>query len=405
MDRTMKPIGFGERIHTLDVLRGFSLLGIILVNMISFHSPFSYYNPYEWFEYGDLTVYTWIDILVQGSFYPIFAMMFGYGMVIMQERSAIKAVSFWKISVRRLIVLMFFGIIHAYFIWYGDILITYAIMGLLLLLFLRLSGPILLGLGFAIYLLPQIFLSALLLVASIFDDGTLADFTDVVSLQLSAEVYATGTFWEITVQRFTDWSTNNGFGAIFLFILIILPLMMIGAGAAKLHWLQRANKEKRKWLITLFIALPIGLAIKMLPFYTMPTISIQYVQDMIGGPVLGIAYIAFIILLMNSNIIAKLLKPIASAGRMSITLYLMQSLIGTLIFYSYGFGLYGQVSMSTATWLAVAIYVIQVILAEMWLSKFRYGPVEKLWRFLTYGKATKNNKGGEKNEMDELFIK
>ncbi|CAM4059971.1 DUF418 domain-containing protein [Lederbergia lenta] len=389
MHRTMKPPGFGERIHTLDVLRGFSLFGIILVNMISFHSPFSYYNPYEWFKYDDLTVYTWIDILVQGSFYPIFAMMFGYGMVIMQERSAIKSVSFWKISIRRLIVLLFFGIIHAYFIWYGDILITYAIMGLLLLLFLRLSGPILLGLGFAIYLLPQIFLSALLLLASLFDDGTLADFTDVVSLQLSAEVYATGTFWEITVQRFTDWSTNNGFGAIFLFILIILPLMMIGAGAAKLHWLQRANKQKRKWLITLLIAVPIGLAIKMLPFYTMPTISIQYVQDMIGGPILGIGYIAFIILIMNSKIVAKLLKPIASAGRMSITLYLMQSLIGTLIFYSYGLGLYGQVSMSAATWLAVAIYITQVILAEMWLSKFRQGPVEKLWRLLTYGKATK----------------
>ncbi|MEK3887423.1 DUF418 domain-containing protein [Bacillus sp. FSL K6-3431] len=389
MRTAMEPIGSRERIHSLDVLRGFSLLGILLVNMISFHSPFSYYNPYEWFKYDDLTVYTWIDIFVQGSFYPIFAMMFGYGLVIMQERSKIKGISFWKISIRRLIVLLLFGIVHAFLIWYGDILITYAIMGLLLLLFLRFSGPILLGIGFTLYLLPQLLMGALLLVASLFDDGTLADYTDIHSLQTSADTYATGTFWEITVQRYADWSINSGIGAIILFSFIILPLMMIGAGAAKLHWLQNANKQKLRWLIILLSALPLGIAIKMLPFYTTPTISIQYIQDMIGGPILGIAYIACIILIMNNKISAKLLKPIASTGRMSITVYLMQSLIGTLIFYSYGFGLYGQVSMSTATWLAVAIYIIQVIIAEMWLSKFRYGPVENVWRYLTYGKVNK----------------
>lgn len=384
---TIEPIGSADRILTLDVLRGFSLLGILLVNMISFHSPLSYYNPYEWFKYDDLIVFTWLDIFVQGSFYPIFAMMFGYGMVIMQERSKIKGTSFWKISIRRLIALMLIGIIHAFLIWYGDILITYAIMGLLLLLFLRFSGPILLGIGIGLYFLPQLLISALLILASFLNEGTLADFTDVVSLQISAEIYTNGTFWEIAAQRYADWSINNSFGAMMQYVFLILPLMLIGAGAAKLNWLRRANKQKRKWILILVIALPLGLAIKMLPIYTMPTISIQYVQDIIGGPILGIAYAASIILLMNSSIAAKLFKPLASAGRMSITIYLMQSVIGTLIFYSYGFGLYGQISMSTATWLAVAIYVIQVIIAGIWLSKFRYGPVEKLWRFMTYGKT------------------
>lgn len=384
---TIEPIGSADRILTLDVLRGFSLLGILLVNMISFHSPLSYYNPYEWFKYDDLIVFTWLDIFVQGSFYPIFAMMFGYGMVIMQERSKIKGTSFWKISIRRLTALMLIGIIHAFLIWYGDILITYAIMGLLLLLFLRFSGPILLGIGIGLYFLPQLLISALLILASFLNEGTLADFTDVVSLQISAEIYTNGTFWEIAAQRYADWSINNSFGAMMQYVFLILPLMLIGAGAAKLNWLRRANKQKRKWILILVIALPLGLAIKMLPLYTIPTISIQYVQDIIGGPILGIAYAAAIVLLMNSSIAAKLFKPLASAGRMSITIYLMQSVIGTLIFYSYGFGLYGQISMSTATWLAVAIYVIQVIIAGIWLSKFRYGPVEKLWRFMTYGKT------------------
>ncbi|MFK4998178.1 DUF418 domain-containing protein [Bacillus sp. N9] len=171
-----------------------------------------------------------------------------------------------------------------------------------------------------------------------------------------------------------------------MLVFIILPLMLIGAGAAKLQWLKRANHQKLTWVLILICTLPIALAVKMLPFYTKPLITIQYVQDMIGGPILGFSYIAIIILLMNSTIVSKLLKPIASAGRMSLTIYITQSIIGTFIFYSYGFGLYGQVSMTTATWLAIAIYVIQVILAHIWLSKFRQGPIEKLWRWMTYGK-------------------
>ncbi|MBS4193627.1 DUF418 domain-containing protein [Lederbergia citri] len=394
MKQTLEPIRLEERIHSLDVLRGFSLLGILLINMISFHSPFSYYNPYEWWQYDDATVYMWLDIFVQASFYPIFAMMFGYGMVIMQDRLNEKGFSFYKISVRRLIVLLVFGIIHAFLIWYGDILITYATMGLILLLFLRLSGPLLMGLGAILYLLPQLFFGGLIMLATLFDSESLADYIDIVGLQQSSEIYANGSFWEITMQRIADWSLNNGPGEFFLYLFMILPLMMIGAGAAKLRWLQKANSQRKKWIIILSICFPIAVAVKLLPFLIMPSISIQYIQDMIGGPLLGIAYIAIIVLLMSYGPVVKVLKPLASAGRMSITIYLTQSIIGTLIFYNYGLGLYGQVSMAKGTLLAIAIYVIQVIIAEIWLSKFKYGPVEKFWRFLTYGRQ-KNERSGD----------
>lgn len=89
---------------------------------------------------------------------------------------------------------------------------------------------------------------------------------------------------------------------------------------------------------------------------------------------------------MKSHTVAKLLKPLASAGRMSITIYITQSIIGTLIFYNYGLGLYGAMSLSTGTWLAVGIFVIQVILSDIWLSFFKQGPIEKFWRLATYGK-------------------
>lgn len=399
MNKHLESVSTMERIQTLDVLRGFSLLGILLVNMISFHSPYGYYNPYEWWKYGDLTVYTWLDILVQGSFYPIFAMMFGYGLVIMQRRSAIRGTSFLKISMRRLSILLIFGIIHAFFIWSGDILITYALMGMVLLLFLRLPGPWLMGLGWGLYLLPQLFFSGMLVLASLFDSASLADYIDIAGLQQSEIIYSTGSFMEITNQRILDWKANNLSGGLIIYFFIILPMMMIGAGAGKMQWLEKAASQWKKWLVILLIALPIGIAVKTLPFLMGLTISFQYIQDAIGGPILGMAYIAAIVLIMRSAKVAKLLHPLSSIGRMSITIYIMQSVTGTLIFYHYGLGLYGKISLATGTWLAFAIYIIQVVFAEIWLSKFKQGPIEKFWRFLTYGKKQKRGAGNEVNEL------
>ncbi|GIN89940.1 hypothetical protein J22TS1_09910 [Siminovitchia terrae] len=399
MNKHLESVSTMERIQTLDVLRGFSLLGILLVNMISFHSPYGYYNPYEWWKYGDLTVYTWLDILVQGSFYPIFAMMFGYGLVIMQRRSAIRGTSFLKISMRRLSILLIFGIIHAFFIWSGDILITYALMGMVLLLFLRLPGPWLMGLGWGLYLLPQLFFSGMLVLASLFDSASLADYIDIAGLQQSEIIYSTGSFMEITNQRILDWKANNLSGGLIIYLFLILPMMMIGAGAGKMQWLEKAASQWKKWLVILLIALPIGIAVKTLPFLMGLTISFQYIQDAIGGPILGMAYIAAIVLIMRSAKVAKLLHPLSSIGRMSITIYIMQSVIGTLIFYHYGLGLYGKISLATGTWLAFAIYIIQVVFAEIWLSKFKQGPIEKFWRFLTYGKKQKRGAGNEVNEL------
>ncbi len=399
MNRQLESENTMERIQTLDVLRGFSLLGILLVNMIAFHSPYTYYNPYDWWEYGDLTVYTWLDILVQGSFYPIFAMMFGYGLVIMQRRSAIRGTSFLKISMRRLSVLLIFGIIHAFFIWSGDILITYALLGMVLLLFLRLPGPWLMGLGWGLYLLPQLFFSGMLVLASLFDSASLADYIDIAGLQQSEMIYSTGSFMEITNQRISDWKANNLSGGLIIYFFLILPMMMIGAGAGKMQWLEKAASQWKKWLVILLIALPIGIAVKTLPFLMGLTISYQYIQDAIGGPILGMAYIAAIVLIMRSAKVAKLLHPLSSAGRMSITIYIMQSVIGTLIFYHYGLGLYGKISLATGTWLAFAIYMIQVVFAEIWLSKFKHGPIEKFWRFLTYGKKQKRGAGNEVHEL------
>ncbi len=173
--------------------------------------------------------------------------------------------------------------------------------------------------------------------------------------------------------------------------------MMIGAGASKLRWLQTAQENKNKWLIILFISLPLGIFIKALPYMIKPNISYTFIQDMVGGPILGFAYVAIIVLLMNIPVMVKVMRPFAKAGRMSLTVYITQSIIATLIFYSYGLGLYGQVTLRQGTLLAIGIYVLQLIFAELWFTKYKYGPLEKLLRLMTYGKtavvqSSKNNK-------------
>ncbi|TYR77836.1 DUF418 domain-containing protein [Rossellomorea vietnamensis] len=385
--QVLQPVNKQERLLSLDVIRGFSLLGIFIINMISFHSPFLYVDHYSWWSSpADQQLFPWIDILVQSSFYPLFAMLFGYGLAIQQERSVEKGVNFYPLAVRRLLVLLLIGCVHAFLIWSGDILINYALFGLILLGFMKMSGKALLWTGALLFLLPQMFFSILLLLVSVTDPAGTAFYSDLTNITNSLEAYSSGSFKEIFLQRFEDWYNVNGPGNIIFLMLSILPMLMIGAGAGKLKVLERIPEHKKFWMVMLAIFASAGLILKSLPFTTHANIASAYIQDMLGAPFLSVSYAILLALLLINRKISTVLKPLAAAGRMSLTNYLAQSIIGTLIFYNYGLGLYGEVTLVTGAWLAAAIFLIGVILSELWLSKFRQGPMEKLWRVLTYKK-------------------
>ncbi|WP_406687428.1 DUF418 domain-containing protein [Rossellomorea vietnamensis] len=390
----LSPIEQSERIVSLDVIRGFSLLGIFIINMISFHSPFLYFDPYTWWKTPeDTALFPWIDVLVQASFYPLFAMMFGYGLGIQQQRATMKGTSFYLFGVRRLLILLGIGCIHAFLIWSGDILINYAVFGLILLGFMRLSGKGLMWLGGMLFLMPQLFFSILLVLMTFSDPTGVTNYTNIAALQDSVSAYASGSFSSIMEQRFQDWYMVNSPDNLLFLLLSILPMMMIGAGASKLQLLSKVRKHKKVWMITGGCTLLVGIIIKSLPLLIESNFAYSYIQDFLGGPFLSVSYAIILSLLLLNEKMMKWSKPFASVGKMSLSNYLMQSIIGTLIFYSYGLGLYGEVTLTTGTMLAVGIYVIQVILSEMWLSKFQYGPVEKLWRVLSYGRRNVVKKG------------
>ncbi|WP_335870158.1 DUF418 domain-containing protein [Bacillus sp. 2205SS5-2] len=386
----MEPVKKSARIDSLDMMRGFALLGIFLVNMISFHSPIFHYNPYQWWEgKGEENLYMFIDVLVQASFYPLFAMLFGYGLAIQRERALTRGVSFLSLGIRRLSVLLVFGLIHALFIWSGDILTNYALFGLLLIGMMRWSGKTLLISGALLFFIPQLLISSMFVILYVISPNQMLYFTDIQSVQEAFRVYSSGNYAEIFSQRFQDWFLVNRPLNLPFLLLAILPMMMIGAGASKEKLLENAHEKKGMWVTILLISLVVGLGIKLLPFIIETNYTFTSIQDFLGGPFLSVAYAATIILISMNGFMNRILQPLAKAGKMSLTLYLTQSIIGTLIFYSYGLGLYGEVTLTTGTWLVFVIFFIQVIIAEIWLSRFQYGPMEKLWRTLTYGKIKK----------------
>ena len=145
-----------NRILALDVIRGFALFGILIVNMMSFHSPFLYLNPLKWWtDPRDHFTYIVIDLFFQASFYPLFSLLFGYSLTIFRERTLKKNLPFNSMVTRRFCFLFIIGFIHAFFIWHGDILMVYALVGFLSLWFLKMAPKIIFLFGCFLYVIAN----------------------------------------------------------------------------------------------------------------------------------------------------------------------------------------------------------------------------------------------------------
>ncbi|KAB2330919.1 DUF418 domain-containing protein [Bacillus mesophilum] len=388
----MSSVTEKERIISLDIMRGFAILGIFLVNMLSFHSPFLYIDPLSWWtDSSDQTVYSVIDVLVQASFYPLFALLFGYSVIMLRERVLKKELSFNVIAVRRFSFLLLLGLGHAFFLWFGDILAMYAVLAFIFLLFVKMNGKNMLITGLVIYIIPNLLLCLLLFAAELIfppDDLTLYDNS---LAEEAAAVYHTGTFTEITSERIKDWYANN-VGGFPVMLISILPLFLIGGGAAKLKLLENAGQRRSLFRNMAIITFVLGLVIKLLPYIMNRSLALDYVQDTFGGPLLAVAYGSFIAWAVGSMHLLKLLKPLAYIGKMSLSNYLFQSLLCSILFYGYGFGLFGEISVVTGTVLVIIIFFIQLLFSRFYAKRFLYGPVEWVWRSFTYWEIPKMKK-------------
>jgi uncharacterized protein len=377
-----RPINPAERIDAIDVLRGIALFGVMAINITTifrvsifekFLSRKTLTSPL------DHAVGTILTLAIDLKALALFSLLFGVGLAIQFERLA-KSPRRTVLLVRRLFVLLALGLIHLCLIWNGDILTEYALAGLIALPFL--FGPRgLLGgaaVGFlALYLALQIWMPS-----GVFP-STGAMTHDVA---IANQIYATGGFTDVLVFRLREIPLIISLHA-YIFPRTI-GLFLLGAFAWRKDWLRGASGSQP--LLFLLSAGGIGFGAALILANAGRLIK-GYHFVILAGPLgtilLALGYGAGIIALANLARGKALLGWAAPLGRMAFTNYLAQSIIFGWIFYGYGLGLFGQLGVTSALAIGIAVYAAQVIFSAWWLKRYRYGPIEWLWRALMYGKA------------------
>ena len=382
----VEPTAPGERIEIVDILRGVALFGILLVNMGAFGWPL-FMGVREWDRLPDRLTDWVIRFLAQGKFYPLFAFLFGFGMAVQMARAEARGARFLPLYTRRLVVLLLIGAGHALLLWAGDILVPYALLGFILILFRRRSGKAVIAWA-AIGLLVAVVVNAVFIIRG---DGPANEGLLRLLDARAIRVYAHGTFADIFSQRLLDLAI--------LYVLAPLSfphffvMFLLGLYAGRRGFFRDPEAARTIARRALPWVLGLGLLGNLI-FVVAGEWARRSESDvadiaastsiLVAGPVLSAAYVAMIILLVQNKVWRGRLLPLAALGRMALTNYLLQSLICTTIFYSYGLGLFGTVGPARGALLTIAIYAVQVPLSIWWLRRFRFGPVEWLWRSLTY---------------------
>jgi uncharacterized protein len=397
------PVAAEERIETLDILRGFALFGILLVNMAFFNTAFfTLFTGTPWTSLPDRLASGFIRAFAEGKFYTIFSFLFGLGFALIMQRSAARDRPVVPLYVRRLLALLLIGIAHAVLLWYGDILVTYALLGFVLLLFRNCRPRTLLIWAAVLLLLPVLVGSAFIALFTAlqntpaFQEGMAGSDPTALYRELAATataIYSEGSYGEIVQHRLGELLWVLPFG-LFVQGWGVLAMFLLGLYAGKRELFRDVEAHRplfRRLLIWgLVIGLPLNLLSAVLYNPQMQSFSaaslVGVVNTYIGAPALSFAYIAAVTLLVQRDVWRRRLAPIGSVGRMALTNYLLQSLICTTLFYGYGLGLFGQVGPAVGLVLSVVIYAIQVPWSVWWLQRFQYGPMEWLWRVLTYGR-------------------
>lgn len=414
MYKLIKATDSNKRIPSLDFLRGIAILGILLINIENFAYP-EPWNPWKYGYQGDIDHSTrfWVYFLTQGKFYTMFALLFGVGFYIFLERLENKklGIKAMDIYARRLLWLFVFGIIHSYFIWNGDVLYHYAICGLLLFPFRSIKNK---------YLLIIIaFLSILQLSKSyeqtIKRKGWKENYIKAINIteqQRTKDDIKKIKFWEkqtsikepdtsiVEVKKKTyllgiqenykHAKAHKGElyyqGLIFQsLIVMILGIILYRSGI-----FQNYQVWKYYWLISLSI-LSIGLIINYLRFYHW---TFEYFKPIINiwkgwlftfpKEILGIGYILILNGIYQKYLKLISLKLITNIGKTALSNYIFQNTFLGFLFYGYGLGYINKFSRFELLGLVAIIWIIQLIASSLWLRKFNQGPLEWLWRKLTY---------------------
>jgi len=384
-----QPIAANERIATLDVLRGLALLGILLMNMEAFSGPldlsFTGIDPH--WQGVDRWADAFVYIFVQGKFFTLFSLLFGAGFAVMAQRAEVAGRDFTRFYLRRSLGLLGIGLVHALLVWSGDILVAYALLSFALLAFREAPRGWLPALGLASYLAAACLM--LLLGAMMLLMPADAAESSVKSAQASIEAqrlaYAQGSYLQAVAQRMRDVGT--ALGALIVVGPQILGMFLIGAWFVRSGAIAQPGTYPRLFARLRWLALPLGLLVMLLSVWLLPysapgrfdlRSASAFALATVAGLLMCLGYLAWGVRWSHA------LRWLAPAGRMALTNYLAQSVICTLVFYGYGLGWFGQMGRAWQLVFALALFLLQVIISSWWLTRFRFGPMEWVWRAITY---------------------
>ncbi len=419
------PILSTERFDSIDVLRGFALLGILPINILWLALPgTAALNPTIAGGFTGINFALWVFgyLVFDEKMLTIFSMLFGAGLVLMTERVQHRGYSPAAFFYRRSAILLVIGLAHAYLLWAGDILVSYAVCGMLIYPLRKLGSGRLVVIGLFV-MLPAVWLSrsesaSFVRARDAADrvqraekqdrtpteaDVDLAGAWDAVrqtfhptSENISENIreFRKGSYLQLARDRAsTAFELETRFFAMNL-IWAVSGRMLIGMALMK--WgVFSAQRSLRFFGMLAVLGYGIGLPVVALGAYRLVENDFDVISFFGGGTeyndfgslLVALGHVGTIIMIYKLGLAKWLTSCLAAVGRMALSNYLVQSFIGTTIFYGYGFGLFGQFDRLELFGVVAAIWVLQLWYSRRWLKSFRFGPIEWLWRSLTYGKA------------------
>lgn len=399
-----RPTDPSDRIVSLDALRGFALLGILVINMWYFSMPLAgAVLPPTYGDFSGVNYLAWLvgNVFFEMKFVALFTVMFGAGIILFTQSKEQKGQAAFRLHYRRTFLLLLIGLGHAYVLWYGDILVSYALCGLVVVFAKDWAPKRLVWVGVAMVAIPSIiYLVSSGVVLGLGDASTVSDVEDGIEAELglseaamTAEIDAYRGGWNEQLEHRIPTAFSQHSSQFFFWNFWHLGgLMLIGMALFKKGILS--NDHSRSFYRRVLIyGMGIGLATTLAGVWYSHVVEWSMIHVLLlsiqftywGSLPLAAAYIAGVMLWCQWRPSGLVTTSLAAVGRTAFSNYLLQTVIATTVFYGHGLGLFGGITRIEGLALVVVIWAIQIPLSVIWLRYFRFGPVEWIWRTLTYG--------------------
>jgi uncharacterized protein len=391
---TTAPVAAGERIDVLDAVRGVAVLSILLINIDTLSGytfiPAAGRAALPMSQWDEATHFS-LSLLVEAKFYSLFSFLFGIGFAVFVERAAARGLDPARLFKRRLWGLVLIGLAHTLFIWFGDILVTYAVFGFALLPFLHRSDRTVLRWAAGLLVAPIVIYGVVISLASLMPQASTPAEPDgglPPALAGAVEKFAHGGYVQVVEANAVFTMANVLRRLLLMFFPRVLGMFLLGFYVQRRHII--ANLEEHRLLVRrvfswgMLVGLPLAAVGTLAEHDGAPGLRtfIEMTAKSIAAPSLALGYAAGLCVLFGR--VRPLTDAFAPVGRLALSSYLLHSVAGVVVFYGIGFDWFGRVSLTIAVGGAIVFFAIQAIASRLWLSRAAYGPVEWLWRMFTY---------------------